>query len=131
MLKELLALNEASLNISTSQNGQKNIVVMAQGSSPLVLTGKIEESHLIEQEIVDFLTSITSITGVTLSSNKQDAIAKTKEMKSTGNKKAKVTTNDATETNDANDISQLDFIQNTEAPITGNSFDDILAEFKI
>lgn len=73
MLDQLLALNEVSLNISTSANGQKNIVVISNGNSPLTLTGKVEDSKLMESDILKYTQALAS---VQTSSNLEDAISK-------------------------------------------------------
>lgn len=84
MLKSLLELKEVSINISTKANGEKNIVVLVKGLDSLVLTGSIDESRLMEEEIKKFANSDVKIK---VNSNNNDINQKTQKVGSVGSTK--------------------------------------------
>ena len=146
MLKALLALNEVTMNISTGTNGQKNVVVMKQGETPLVLRGKEEDYLLMEQEIMDYTSTVSD---VVVSSNKSTITKAPKKAQDIAKTVQKGKTAKPTKTAEETSKSPVKEANATPSTATGNiedehqlnligedaqilpSFDDILSEFKI
>ncbi|MGR5296871.1 hypothetical protein ACPV5U_19585 [Vibrio mediterranei] len=76
MLKELLALRECTMSITTSDSGQATLAVFSPTKHPLAITLDANNIHLAEREVIEYAVAVA---GITTTSNKDDAIQKTQQ----------------------------------------------------
>lgn len=113
MLETLLGFDEVTLKITTSPNGQKNIVVFPQGLSPLVIQCPTANAGLAEHDIKTYCEAVV---GIKTTSNKDEAIAASTATQAVepvpADTKTTVVSNQSTETQpvtEAQDDNQMRF----------------------
>ncbi|MBD0788223.1 hypothetical protein HUO09_17850 [Vibrio sp. Y2-5] len=125
MLEQLLNFDEVTLSITTSPNGQKNVVVMPKGLSAQVITGTKESVHLMKADMERYLNAVV---GIRTSSNTDTAIAVSKDKAVTGTTTVGEQTPTTTKTEKNEVLSQLEQVAEQDLQIddTQMGFDDIL-----